>query len=253
MSDEDDSGAETSGWRLVGSANSLGASVGRRRTFSERGSPRRLLADEQGRTTHDGRKSVENVSNISSSAPNVSSPFRSAAHLSPVREASGDVGQVSSPTNVNTAANARANTNVNANANVNANVDVRSGAGAGQEPSGGSESTEGEGGGSAEGGATSKDRGRRAKFDDEQIAKNQETMKAESKESRGRPTSKGFFSVRRSRTVEGTTSNSSSNNNSNNNSNSNSNAQGSRIGLERHVLKKRNSRGEVEKVANMDR
>ncbi|CAG8714259.1 7753_t:CDS:2, partial [Acaulospora colombiana] len=185
-SDEEDDG----GWRLAGSTNGT-ATLGRRRTFSERGSPRMMTADEQGRMGGDGRKSVEN---ISQSAPSTSSAFKQATkQLTPVREgSSGDI---------------------DAMMVTGGSVEV---------PSAESSSNE-----------------RRAKFDDTRLAKD-DAIRGDDREKRGRASSKGtglFGSVRRSRTVEGT---------SNMGTSAVAAAAGG-TGPQRHVLKKRNSRGEVER------
>ncbi|KAG8822861.1 hypothetical protein FRC17_009450 [Serendipita sp. 399] len=228
VSDEEEGGG--SGWRLAGSVTGS-STVGRRRTFSERGSPRPNIADESTRGgAVEGRRSVENVSS-SSSAPTTVGPLKAVVpQLSPVRETSGfdlekaasnDKGQqenvalpsLTSPppplTSTGAAAAAPGSTGP---------VGTLTG------------SVEGE---SSEGGTKEK----RTKFDDVKLAKNEKDV---DRERRGRSTRTGFFSgVRRSRTVEdkrrdgggGGTSDSDG-----------------KVVPERHLLKKRNSKGEVEKV-----
>jgi GTPase-activating protein SAC7 len=214
-SDEEDDG----GWRLAGSTNG-GGTLGRRRTFSERGSPRLMTADEQGRLGGDGRKSVEN---ISQSAPSTSSAFKQATkQLTPVREgSSGDIDAMM----VDTTSNPKM-MNVVSSGN--------------RKVTGGS--LEAAGGSSTEGSSNTMEK--RAKFDDTRIAKD-DAMRGDDREKRGRSSSKGtglWGSVKRSRTVEGT-----SNTGGLSAVVAAATAAGG-TGTQRHVLKKRNSRGEVERV-----
>ena len=222
VSDEEEDG----GWRLAGSVG--GTTLGRRRTFSERGSPR-PMSDEHAKTVADGRRSAENIT--SSSAPNTSTPFKNAStQLTPVREAStGDIDALvaepspiegSAPTSTEQAAAAAANAaGTHSRPAVNRQVTT-----AASSVEGGTDSTS--------------TREKRAKFDDEKLAKNDEVRRdaEKEKERRGRSGTKAstlWGSVRRSRTVEGTTTTSGA---------------GTKTPPERHVLKKRNSKSDVEKV-----
>jgi hypothetical protein len=223
VSDDEEDG----GWRLAGSVT--GSALGRRRTFSERGSPR-LLSDEHARTAADGRRSAENVASSSSSAPiNATSPIKSAKQLTPVREVSmadmdalfaephsmegsASTGPIPPASTEQTAAAAAA-------------ASATAGAGAGSRTA---TNRQGTAASSVEGGDTSSVPEKRAKFDDEKLAKNEEARRDAEKERRGRSGTKGgglWGSVRRARTVEGT-----------------------KTPSERHTLKKRNSRSDVEKV-----
>jgi hypothetical protein len=90
---------------------------------------------------------------------------------------------------------------------------------------------------SVEGGDSSSTREKRTKFDDQKLAKNEEVRRdaEKEKERRGRSVTKDgglWGSVRRARTVEGAPSNTS----------------GTKMPPNRHVLKKRNSRIDVEKA-----
>lgn len=225
VSDEEEEG----GWRVAGSV--IGNTLGRRRTFSEIGSPRRM-SDEHVKTMADGRRSAENIT-TSSSAPNSVSVFKNTnQHLTPVRESStGDMDAMvadPSPSIEGGAVTAGASAEQNAaNHTVSPQSSTRPTA-----------VRQGTAASSVEGGADGlSTREKRAKFDDEKLAKNDEVRRdaEKEKERRGRSGTKAsalWGSVRRSRTVEGTTSNSS----------------GTKTPPERHVLKKRNSKGEVEKV-----
>ena len=221
VSDEEEDG----GWRLAGSVG--GTTLGRRRTFSERGSPR-PMSDEHAKTVADGRRSAENIT--SSSAPNTSTPFKNAStQLTPVREAStGDIDALvaepspiegSAPTSTEQAAAAANAAGTHSRPAVNRQVTT-----AASSVEGGTDSTS--------------TREKRAKFDDEKLAKNDEVRRdaEKEKERRGRSGTKAstlWGSVRRSRTVEGTTTTSGA---------------GTKTPPERHVLKKRNSKSDVEKV-----
>lgn len=221
VSDEEDEG----GWKFAGSLN--GASVGRRRTFSERGSPRPgIEADEQGgraRTGADARRSAEN---ISSSAPvGTTSALKAAIGLggagggppalAPVREASS--GEVPTVTKGTGAAAMGTEMAAVATAENGTGEGIPSGVGVGV-----GKSASGSVEGSTEGGGS---QGRHAKFDDQQLAKHEETRRGRSAKSGGI-----FGAVRRSRTADGGPG-------------------GGPGGLGgRQLLKKRNSKGEVERV-----
>jgi len=217
VSDEEDGG-----WRLAGSV--AGSTVGRRRTFSERGSPR-LVSDEHGGMAADGRRSAENVT--SSSAPtHGSSPFKTATQLTPVREAStADGNAVLNDSNA-TAAPASSEQTAAATAAAAAATRLTG-------------NRQGTGGSSAEsGGGSSGTREKRTKFDDEKLAKNEEarrdTKRDQDRQGRSRTKGSGLWgSVRRSRTVDGTTTSTSSD---------------PKTAPERQVLKKRNSKIDVQKM-----
>ena len=190
VSDEEDDG----GWKFAGSLN--GASVGRRRTFSERGSPRPgMHPDEHGarsKTGIDARRSAENVSSSAPATTTSTNALKMAVeagpHLEPVRElSSGEIPTISKGTGL---------------------------AGEEQPKVGVMKSRSGSVEESSEGASQS----RHAKFDDSQLAKNEETRRGRSAKSGG------IFGARRSRTVEG-----------------------GPLGS-KQVLKKRNSKGEVERV-----
>ncbi|KAG8833207.1 hypothetical protein FRC18_004007 [Serendipita sp. 400] len=232
VSDEE----EGSGWRLAGTVNGT-STVGRRRTFSERGSPRPNITDEstRGGGGFDARRSAENVSSppSSSSAPtSFGGPLKTVVtQLTPVHEGSGgdlendQSRKESSSASPLVASSTGAPATGTATTTATGPVGTRSGGGV-------------EGEDSSEGGTKEKEK--RAKFDNEKLAKNEKDV---DRERRGRSSKVGFFSgVRRSRTVEdkrrepvvggGGMSDS----------------EGKTGHPERHLLKKRNSKGEVEKT-----
>lgn len=239
VSDEEEDG----GWRLAGSVT--GTTVGRRRTFSERGSPRPAITDEHAKTMADGRRSAENV-NQSSSAPNTVSALKAAVQLPPVREASsGDLdgltveggatsgGGVTAATTIAGGA-AVGSPNVAAPASKDQTAPIDPARPAATRQTTAASSVEGGGGGGAEG-LRRADSQKRTKFDDEKLEEARRDAERE-KERRGRSGTKAstlWGSVRRSRSaVEGTTTSGS----------------GTKTPPDRHVLKKRNSKSDVEKV-----
>lgn len=220
ISDDEDAGQ--GGWRLAGS------SVGRRRTFSERGSPRRTMGDEQ----DSGRKSAENVSTggISMSAPvgGAGSLSGNTMHLAPVRETSG--------TDMDMLADLEEKENNMPDVNMSLPRHQRTGTGSGVEASTSTATTTSTPGTGANVSRSSSTKERRTKFDDSKHPRAEEERE---RERRGRSLIGGglFGSVKRSRTVEGT--------------GTGSNGEASRgtiRGHERQVLKKRNSRGDVDRI-----
>jgi hypothetical protein len=229
LSDEDDAGQ--GGWRLAGTVAD-GSNVGRRRTFSERGSPRRPMGDEQDL----GRKSAENVSigGISMSAPaGGGGPLSGITmHLAPVRETSG--------ADMDMLVELEEKENNVPDVNMSSPRHHRPGTGSGAEASTSTATTSVLGTG-ANVSRSSSTKERRTKFDDSKHPRAEEERE---RERRGRSLIGGglFGSVKRSRTVEGTAltgTGASSNGDV---------SRGTLRGHERQVLKKRNSRVDVDKI-----
>ncbi|KAG8772987.1 hypothetical protein FRC15_002343 [Serendipita sp. 397] len=174
VSDEE----EGSGWRLAGTVNGT-STVGRRRTFSERGSPRPNITDESTRGGgFDARRSAENVSSppSSSSAPtSFGGPLKTVVtQLTPVHEGSGgdlendQSRKESSSASPLVASSTGAPATGTATTTATGPVGTRSGGGV-------------EGEDSSEGGTKEKEK--RAKFDNEKLAKNEKDV---DRERRGR-------------------------------------------------------------------
>lgn len=242
LSDEEE--AAEGGWRLAGAAAG-GSSVGRRRTFSERGSPRPPMVDEQ----NSGRKSAENVGTAGMS---MSAPAGGAGailtgnpiHLTPVRETSGvdmDVlAELQEKEN-----NAAVPAVMVTSSHQRSGTGSRSGtAGSAVEAGGTSTGTASVLGTGANVSRSSSTKDRRTKFDDSKHPRTEDE-----REKRGRSIISGVFGGRRSRTVEGTpATGTATTTTTTTTGGADVSRAGSRGGHDRHVLKKRNSRGDVEKI-----
>lgn len=238
----DDEEAER-GWRHAGSAIAAASNsgIGRSRTVSEKGSPRPPMVDEP---MSSGLKSAENVS---ASAPastsaladvdiNMSSPYRRSILLTPVREASGDMDALVD------VRNGKENISLHHSSSLKRN-EIASRTGTSGSEFDPSSSGTGIGTG-ANVSRSSSTKERRTKFEDAKHPRAEE-------ERRGRPLKSGglFGSVRRSRTVEGLTGPPTAI--------TGPRAEVGRGGTstpqpgtqrERHFLKKRGSRGDVERI-----